>query len=93
MVTNEMQKAKTSTGKFLFSTDEWLTTGQVRSYFARTKAATKVSQNSEQTTTNSDDSNDEEDDAQVTVLLHFVSIFNAFFHYRNRTKMMRQCKK
>ena len=39
-VVSDMQKAKTSAGRFIFNMDEWLTTGQVRSYFSRMKLTT-----------------------------------------------------
>ena len=40
LVVREMQNVKTSTGRFLFNIDEWLTTSQVRSYFSRMRLGT-----------------------------------------------------
>lgn len=33
-----MQSSKTVDGRFLFATDEWMSTNQIRSYFSRLKS-------------------------------------------------------
>jgi hypothetical protein len=35
-----MQQTKTSEGKYIFNINEWLTTGQIRSYFSRMRRST-----------------------------------------------------
>ena len=83
-----MQQAKTSSGRYVFTINEWLTTGQIRSYFSRLRSTTvnKIDRMSTMVvsapTNYAHDDNEEnvadEDDAQVLTLFYFYSIYEIF---------------
>ena len=77
----EIQTVKTSKGIFLFSFDEWLTAGQVRSYFSRLKLArlkstdeqiSSIASNQEDTVDEAieREGDDQADDAEVSQLIY-----------------------
>ena len=82
-----MQQIKSSTGKYVFNTNEWLTTGQIRSYFSRMRVTNlktmnqSSSYNVSQRTNFSPDEDEEENDLDDEVDAEVDTLVSIFFLY------------